>query len=1099
MKFKPFILKTFNLKQEELPIFSLLFFHSFFLVGVFISFYFVPANSVFISHFGSDKLPLAYITAGAMGYLTSSLYSRIQKKAKSRNLFLGALSLMGFIPLVIRIGLLFSGSAIIFSEKWLAFFAFIWAWPFISLSAIESGGLALRLLDLRQVKRLFGPISIGGILASIVSYFTVPLFLKYLTHPFDLFYIGIAGIIVAIILLLRLYKKFPESEKQMDKKTEKQLKEDTFGLKNFFQERYFILIFIAAVLSMLTLYFSDFAYLSSIRAQDQLLDTPEKVSSFIALICGGFKVGELILSYFSSRILSSKGVKLGLTILPIVSTSLIVFATITGLFAGATSLAFFGFIVVNKMMERILRRGLDDPSFNILYQPLPEDQKLSVQTQVGVVMQMAIGIAGLLLLAVSEILYTDEGFQLKYFTLFFLPILFTWSLVAKKLYDSYREKLREILEERNRRKEKDAYEDIYGNDMLSKQLISEDMEYVRLSATILSQTNPGLLENYAVFLLESESKTITKAVLRNIDPTWHEDIKSTIKELLKTTDNEEIEELAQFAYNNLDYSNLKQLNKEQIKSLPRVAESATLNSKMDIIKFVHKNDLPENDEIIAKLLEDNDKRVKQAAIRLIKKNNFIKLKPQLIELLKSPEYYHTVGRTLVKLGDDILPELNIFLKATESEDVFIKIVEVLARIGTSDAQKILLEYLSYPNKTIQVAVIDGLYYTHFQASDKQKNVIKQKIQKVTGNILWLYACINDVESEKNTLKLIQSLDIDREKTFDILFKLLSFIYQPATIDLIKTNLIGENTIFALEIIDNFLQQDVKQFIIPLVDNISIGQRIKKLQQYFPGLELKLKFTERLKNIIVSDFDMIDPWNIAKTIELMGKLQKRKKNIEMKSSGAGESNDIEVWTTEAVHKVLGKIRKSEMPDEVFVCLYHRDEIVYSTAAKVIYDENPRRCYDYLKKLSPKKKALFDILSDKKLSSKELLVEKVKQLKRLPIFFSIPENILSKLAKLVRILDLSKGESIDFNSREFTNDVFIVLRGSVQTVIEDSYIQEFRKHDIIVKGLNIRYDTKTIIAKRNTMLISANRYEYFNFLIDENEVVGHIFEGIKGFEV
>ena len=93
--------------------------------------------------------------------------------------------------------------------------------------------------------------------------------------------------------------------------------------------------------------------------------------------------------------------------------------------------------------------------------------------------------------------------------------------------------------------------------------------------------------------------------------------------------------------------------------------------------------------------------------------------------------------------------------------------------------------------------------------------------------------IEDLEDEKNTLKLIQALDLERQNNLEQLFLLLSFIYEPRIIALIQKNIIGKNTIFALEIIDNFFSQDIKQLVSPLFDDMSAIQKIKKLSHFFP--------------------------------------------------------------------------------------------------------------------------------------------------------------------------------------------------------------------------------------------------------------------------
>ena len=131
MNYKENILKSFGIKKEEQNKFMYLFLHSFFL-GLFIAFYFAPANSEFIRHFSSEDLPLAYIAAGFAGYIMTLLYSGLQKKIHSKFLFLTALGLMFIIPILSRLGLAFG-----LDEKWLSFFVFIWGWPFISMGAVS--------------------------------------------------------------------------------------------------------------------------------------------------------------------------------------------------------------------------------------------------------------------------------------------------------------------------------------------------------------------------------------------------------------------------------------------------------------------------------------------------------------------------------------------------------------------------------------------------------------------------------------------------------------------------------------------------------------------------------------------------------------------------------------------------------------------------------------------------------------------------------------------------------------------------------------------------------------------------------------------------
>ena len=524
-KLTQLILKSFNIKPQERKKVMLLFFHSFF-VGLFIAFYFVQANSSFISHYGSDKLPFAYMIAGLVGYLLSTFYSWLQKKIKNKFLFAGALAFMLITSIIGRIGYGW------FDEKQLSFFVFIWAWPFISLAATEAGGLAIRLLNLIQVKRFYGLINMGGVIASILGYLIIPIITKFQSTSYNLLLYGAISLVAALIILFAIFKNSTEKETVKISKNS-----DKSGFKHLFKDKYYRLIFLSATLSMTVIYIADFGFLSAVKIQDSLFPDQEAVAGFLALVFAGLKAGELVISYFSSRILSKFGVKLGLSIMPITLTIVTIAALIAGFSAGTASILFLVLMTLNKSMERILRRGLDDPAFNILYQPLPTSKQLAVQTKVGIVMQFAIGIAGVFLFGMSELLMTKNGFKLELYPIFFIPILLVWTYVAYLLYQEYRKKLRELLKELSKKRRRDTSKYQYGTEVLTKKFKKFNENVVRLSVAILSETNPRLFEPYAASLIKNKDPQIKKSVLKSIDPTWRQRVKKYTDKLITIEEN----------------------------------------------------------------------------------------------------------------------------------------------------------------------------------------------------------------------------------------------------------------------------------------------------------------------------------------------------------------------------------------------------------------------------------------------------------------------------------------------------------------------------------------------------------------------------------
>ncbi len=1072
-KFNQIILKTFNIKQEEKTIFLLLFFHSFF-VGLFIAFYFVQANSGFISRYGNDKLPYAYMIAGLAGYIISTLYSYVQKKVQPRYLFAGVLLFMLITTLISRVALNFV------DEDYLSFFIFIWAWPFISLAATEAGGLAIRLLNLIQVKRLFGLINMGGVIASILGYLIIPIISKKLGNSYDLLVIGAFSLVVALILLFVISKKSSYQKKSTVTKSEERT-----DFRYLIKNRYFKLIFMSAVLSMTVIYIADFGFLSSIKTQNKLFPDQQSVASFLAFVYAGLKVGELVISYFSSRILSRFGIKLGLLVMPITLTVITFIALIVGFIgSGVASITFLILMTLNKSMERILRRGLDDPAFNILYQPLPTSQQLAVQTQVGVVMQFAIGIAGFILFIMSTIMKAGGGFKMQFFPLFFLPLLILWSYLALNLYMGYRQKLRELLKEMSKKRPRETSRYQYGTEVLTKKFKKFNSNVVRLSVAIISETNPKLFEPYASSLISHEDPQIRKSALRSIDPSWRKRTKKFIENLAQCETDPEIIKYIDQANNYLDFGVLKEITPEEIYKLKGTTNP---DEQLLIIKYLVTNYKEKNaSELLLPIFESKKHNVIHTAIRIAVHIKTPELIEKVVTLIKSPEYYQVAAAAVLDIGERSVPYLEDLFANSEDQNILLKIIEVFAKMGTAKAKSILVDNINYPNREVQLATIWALYYCKYKATDeKEQQLIKDKINQTVDNLLWILATIRDIENEKNTLKLFLALDQERNNNYELLFNLLSFLHEARVITLIKKNIIGKNTIYALELIDNFIIPELKGIIVPIFDDLSNNQKIKKLSKHFP--QQKMSFNDRMREIIVRDFERIDGWTVTKALEMIEKIHRKKIEVRKDYKEEVVFKDIKIWKEENLQNVFVQIKRSELPDEVFLCLLHPNELIASTAAKIIYNENPAKCFEFLNKMEPHKKRIAEKLAN----SGYLLQDKIKQLRKYHLFFGIPDFMLINLAKLVHPVKLSPGDKSYFKTDD-GKQLIILIRGSLKA---SSSGQIFKRKVIISPGMNVESDCKYLEATRKSVILTINRHQYFNMLMDNTGILQEIFEVIQ----
>ena len=1091
MAIQTYFEERFNLKKNDFNKIKLLFLYSFFL-GLFIAFYFVPANSNFLSNYGHYELPYAYVVSGLVGVIAITFYSSIQRKHKTKTLFISAVVFILTISLFERL-LLFVLEQNYFDLdvhlqhrliKYLSFFVFVWAWPFIALVATITGGLALRLFNLLQVKKFYGLINIGGVLAAIISYFTISQLLRILSSEYDLILIGSVGLVGALVLLVYIYKKFPEKKTESSEKIVPDKKWQTFAL---LKNKFILFIFIAASISAIVVYITDFGFLVTVKANKDILFGSDKgVATFISFVYGGLKVGEFIISLLSGRILTKGGVRLGLTLLPVTIAFLFIFAYIDAVSYGKITLIFVGFITAAKILERVVRRGVDDPAFNVLYQTMPDEKKLFIQTRVGVVQQISIALAGLILIFLNILLKAKEdNFKLELYPLYASIILLFAIFIAFKLYRKYKERIKEILEEKRLFDFEYKEKDIFANDSLKMFILSEDIDASKLSTIVLAETNPRSLETFAGFLLQMDDSIIRKSVLSNIDSTYNEKVVPIIEQVGDSINfkNRELKKLFLEAFFKLDYSEIDFVTIDDVKKL---AYSDLVQKKITATKYLFRNEFLDDEKIILHLLKCDDKSVKIAAIKIAGKRKNKTLHKELINFLNDKEYNNLVISILVEIGEKVIVDLNsFFLKQTE-HDVIVKILQIYAKIGTPKAQRFLVSNLNYPNMEVQHLVILSLQYSGFRAKEENIDLIRKKIRKVVENIVWFMVSIKDLVREKNTLKLIQALDLERQNSLEELFVLLSFTQSADIVDLIRTNIIGENTIFALELIDNFIEPEIKKIILPLFEPISLGQKIKKFKQYF--YQKPVGFENRLINIITADSSKVDIWSQSKAVELLSKSVDKVafEKIDFDKLNISEPKE---WTASSIERITSSFENISTAEAILISLFHPSKLIYSTAIKTLREYENNNIEKFINKLSnSKRKVYFNINNNE-----HIIIDKIKTLRRAYLFYAIPEKSLVKLADIVTEVKLKPHDNISFifNEQEF---ILILLRGKL-FFNQKKTKQIFKKNSVLIKGLNVPKKVENLTAETNSLVMVVNRFEFFNLLALNNNIVLNLFKTIE----
>ena len=143
-----------------------------FFTGAALAFFVTSATSLFLSSFERDMLPLSFIAAGILVWLSGLLFSRYQKRIKFTRVLSGSILFL-LISVLLLLSFYISTASII-----AIFLIYAWIRVFAYIHAITFWGLSGRLFSLRQGKRVFGLITGGEVFASILSFLSVPLLLK---------------------------------------------------------------------------------------------------------------------------------------------------------------------------------------------------------------------------------------------------------------------------------------------------------------------------------------------------------------------------------------------------------------------------------------------------------------------------------------------------------------------------------------------------------------------------------------------------------------------------------------------------------------------------------------------------------------------------------------------------------------------------------------------------------------------------------------------------------------------------------------------------------------------------------------------------------
>lgn len=981
MNLKAKLTDAFNIRPGEgLPI-VLMGSYSF-LAGICLAYMISLGNASFLVAFGTAYLPQGYIATGIVGYIAGSFLSVLQRRLSFQRLVVVSIAFLLVSTCAFRVGYMFPGDISFLGftlKQWLALGLFVNIGPYIMLVYFVFRSLAGRLFDLRQGKRLFSLISTGDVLSSMFGFFSVPILLRLLPASTDLLIFAAASLGLCLWVLLIINRQFAGKLSDPPPKKGGNVQG---GWGVLFQSRYFVLLLLLAASTVFGFYYIDYIFLAQLRERfpDQKL-----LAQFIGIFYGAIRVVEFILKTFvSGRLINQYGLRFGLVVLPILVCACSGFASLV-LFAGLPSLVFL-LLALDKLIERVVTKSLYEPAFNVLYQPVDPESRLVVQTRVeGIIQQLTVIFAG-----GSLVLFNWIGsFHLVINVV--VVVFGGWVVVAILMNRAYREKLMSNLESQSQNDRVAGDEDV-STLVAARHLQNSMPEQSMLALTLLEHIDPAGMSLYLKQLLEHTDHQVKAWALQKIAD-W--ECVTLIDDVQALKSDAQLKDDATRTHAVL--TDVMARTSETWLALVRSEDPA------ERVKGARKMlDLPLSDIEIQDLLNDPDEDVRRAALlTCVHSTQDSDVLAQVNDLALGP----AVVSGLVATGEPALGRVrDLFLDQSQETLLVERFARVLGAIGGEDAKAGLFERLSTSDRHVHRQVLTALRLSEFRAEEDQIAYIRQEIETTVNQAAWCISALLDLEAvalPRLKAALGHALDENRE----CLFLLLSLIYDAKQIEIVRESFksgSADGKVYALELIDVFVDQDLKEFLFPLLDDLPLVQRLRRLEDAFP--QQRLSVVDRLKDIINRPFF-----------------------------------DVDLWIKACALDGLAEIASDEVVPEQVATLFHPNAFLRETAAWSIrrMDET-----DYAQHLARLPEATRHTIQEALVADKHprLMFEKITFLKTIPAFNGIPESELMDIAGLLERLSVEAGEVV-FTESDFGQRVFVIVEGQVRFQVGDQHIEHF----------------------------------------------------------
>ncbi len=1029
-----------------------------FFMGIFFATYSVVAESLFLNTLGNE-LNKAFLVSGLLGIVVTLFFSFMQNRIKFSNLSTSSILLVVAITAFFYIGYHYGPQEY---KNPIIFLMFCMTGPITAILLLIYWGIFGRLFNFKQSKRIIGWIDTGQLIAVILANFLIPLTASFFPSTDNYLIVCGSSIIVSAVFFIVISIKF-NLIKNDPIDFDETVRMET-GLGKVLSDPYTKLLSLFLIISMVTLIFSQFTFQELIKVQ---YPNQRELTNFLAFFNGTiYGLSFIMQTFVNDRVISNYGIRISLMLLPIIVGIFAISASFTGLVFGYTPataqntfIFFFLFVALIRLFNSMIRDSLENPLYKLLFIPLDNRYRFGIQSKVeGVVNESGRLTAGILIFAFATLTF----FKIIWMPLILLALVVVYFMVINKLYAGYRTKIRSKLESSDM-KVQEKLEVGYGaiTQKLESRLTGEDPGRAVFSYKLLEKINPGKIGNWVNKLIRHGAAETRDFAQRKMSEL--KGLSVSERYVIRYDRNKAKADVSD--KNLLSKGELEMLinsggdiTKARILRLTRSTEPGDRQYAAELLLHTSAED---NTSFLIELLNDQDSKVRNTAIKTSIKKNNPEVILALIDNLNNPQFYNQAMNALVLIGTKALNMLDTsFYRSGQNTLAMIRIVQIIGRIGGQRAKDLLWNKIDFPDKVIVSKVLLAMGECGFKSGISQISRIKYAIENDIEDISWNLIAIQEIGDEGFADGLKQALRSEIANDTEHIYMLMAMLYDTRSIQLVKENIESgtiEGTAFAIELLDVFLSEQLKQRVIPVLDDLSDQERINRLEVFYPRMQLDEQLV--LKFLINRDYTQTNR-----------------------------------WTKSCVLYQIGQQRISEFTLDLIAQLFNPDRLIREMAAWALYRIDQELFETNISRLGHDvQRELQELIIVKEHQTHVLLFNKVTFLGNLEIFKGTSGLSLSFLADISDEVVLTANDSLSLDEK--TNNYFyIVYSGEVEYFSKGEKQATFGAGQFLGEMLSIPGFAKSNIlrAGEEIILLRINKDQLYELLAENVKLADRVLE-------